>query len=236
MLGPSESIGTLSESFHQVEKSHKIYCLRPAASTPSLPLREGRVTENRVELRERVAGGGTALEVQREADRLALAEYAPPGVDHRRQDEHRQVRGRTAPYLELSPGEPTQNLLKLAREGLIAGLGKAIRTARRTNAVAHESGFRIEDDGQLQDVTIRVIPFRGSPSSGERYFLILFEEARPDSGPKTRRMPAKQSVGDGARLHRELVATKEYLQSIVEDNAGTLEELRAANEEAQAAQ
>ena len=31
-----------------------------------------------------------------------------------------------------------------------------------------------------------------------------------------------------------MVATKEYLQSIVEDNASTLEELRAANEEAQA--
>ena len=26
VLGPSESIGTLSESFHQVEKTHKIYC------------------------------------------------------------------------------------------------------------------------------------------------------------------------------------------------------------------
>jgi two-component system CheB/CheR fusion protein len=36
------------------------------------------------------------------------------------------------------------------------------------------------------------------------------------------------------RLRRELVATKEYLQSIVEDHATTLEELRAANEEAQA--
>ncbi len=43
-----------------------------------------------------------------------------------------QVRGRTAPYLELSPGEPSQNLLKLAREGLIAGIGKAIRAARQT--------------------------------------------------------------------------------------------------------
>ncbi len=37
-----------------------------------------------------------------------------------------------------------------------------------------------------------------------------------------------------ARLRHELVATKEYLQSIIEDNASTLEELRAANEEAQA--
>ena len=32
VLGPSESIGTLSESFHQVDKTHKIYCVRPAAS------------------------------------------------------------------------------------------------------------------------------------------------------------------------------------------------------------
>jgi two-component system CheB/CheR fusion protein len=144
-----------------------------------------------------------------------------------------QVRGRTAPYLELSPGEPTQNLLKLAREGLIAGLGKAMRAARETNAVAKEDGFRIEDGGQLKDVTIQVTPFRGSSSSKERYFLVLFEDAEPTSGPAVTEKPATED-GGGARLRRELTATKEYLQSIVEDNATTQEQLRTANEEAQA--
>ena len=233
VLGPSESIGTLSDSFHQMEKSNKIFCLRSAASTPSLPLSESRRRESGVE-RERIAGSGTALDVQREADRLALAEYAPPGVIIDDKMNIVQVRGRTAPYLELSPGEPTQNLLKLAREGLIAGVGKAIRTARRTNAVAQESGFRIEDSGLLHDVTIKVTPFRGSPTSDERYFLIKFEEARPNAGPRAKGKLAKRSNGDRGRLHRELLATKEYLQSIIEDNASTLEELRAANEEAQA--
>ncbi len=128
-----------------MEKTHKIYCLRAAASTPALPLSEGRRTESRVDLREKTAEGGTALDVQREADRLALAEYAPPGVIIDNKMNIVQIRGRTAPYLELSPGEPTQNLLKLAREGLIAGLGKAIRTARQTNAAAQEaaSGSRM---------------------------------------------------------------------------------------------
>ena len=51
VLGPSESIGTLSESFHQVEKTHKIYCMRPAASTPAPRLSEGRRAEGRVDLR-----------------------------------------------------------------------------------------------------------------------------------------------------------------------------------------
>src|SRR5208283_2848749 len=188
-------------------------------------------TESRVGLREKTAEGGTTLDVQREADRLALAEYAPPGVIVDNKMNIVQVRGRTAPYLELSPGAPTQNLLKLAREGLIAGLGKAIRTARQKDTAAMEDGFRIEDGGQLRDVRIKVTPFKGSPSSKGRYFLVLFEDAKPNGGPAVVARPAiRDSVGTD-RLRRELEATKEYLQSIVEDNAATLEELRAAGEE-----
>ena len=235
VLGPSESIGALSESFHQVEKSHKIYSLRATASTPALPLSEGHRIGGRVDLREKIAESGTGMEVHREADRLALTEYAPPGVIIDNQMNIVEVRGRTAPYLELSPGKATQNLLKLAREGLIAGLGKAIRTAWQTNAVAHEGGFRIEDGGKLKDLNIKVIPFRGPSSSEERYFLVLFEETGPNGAPRAMPQPAIPGNGGSARLHHELVATKEYLQSTIEDHASTLEELRASNEEAKAA-
>ena len=235
VLGPSESIGTLSDSFHQIEESHRIYCLGAAASTSTLPSSEGRRKESRADSRERTAGSGTAWELQREADRLVLGEYAPSGVIIDSKLNIVQVRGRTAPYLELSPGEPTQNLLRLAREGLIAGLGKAIRTARRTNAVAREEGFRIEGGGELKDVTIKVTPFRGPSLSDERHFLVLFEDTISTSRAKSRSKPVKQSNRGNARLHHELVAAKEYLQSVVEDNASTLEELRAANEGAQAA-
>ncbi len=235
VLGPSENVGTLSDSFHQVEKTHKIYRMRPHASTPALPLSEGRRTESRAEPRGSNAGGGTTVEVQREADRLVLAEYAPPGVVIDNQMNVVQVRGRTAPYLELSPGEASQSLLKLAREGLIAGLGKAIRTARQSNATSQERGFRIEDGGELKDVTIKAMPFRGPPPADERYFLVLFEESGPNGAPRAILRPSPQSNRGTARLRRELAATKEYLQSIVEDHASTLEELRASNEETQAA-
>ena len=235
VLGPSESIGTLSDSFHQVEKTHKIYCMRPAASTPALPLSEGRATEGRVDLRERIAGSGTGLDVQREADRLVLAEYAPPGVVIDDRMNIVQVRGRTAPYLELSPGEATQNLLKLAREGLIAGLGKAIRTARQTNAAAQESGFRIEDGGELKDVTIKVMPFRGPVLIRGTLFPDPVRggtaERRPEGEtPKPATTSNRAAPGCGANWWRP----KSICNRIVEDNASTLEELRAANEEAQA--
>jgi two-component system, chemotaxis family, CheB/CheR fusion protein len=234
ILGPSESIGTLSDSFHQVENTHQIYQMGPAGGAPALPLSEGFRAEGRVNPGERIAESRTGPDVLREADRLVLAEHGPPGAVIDSALNIVQVRGRTTPYLELSPGEPTRNLLKLAREGLIAGLGKAIRTARQRNAAATERGFRIEEAGQLKDVTIRVVPFRGPSSSEERYFLVLFEESEPNVRPKPAHKPAIRESGGSTRLRNELVATKEYLQSIIEDNATTLEELRAANEEAQA--
>jgi len=234
VLGPSESVGTRSDIFHQVEKTHKIYRMLPVESAPALRLSEGRRSEGRVSFQAKAAESVTGPDVQREADRLVLAEYAPPGVVIDDRLNIVQVRGRTAPYLELSPGEATQSLLKLAREGLIAGLAKAVRAARQKNAAAQESGFRIEDGGKLKDVTIKVTPFR-PPASEERFFLVLFEEARPNHGARVIPKPARQSnAGSNTRLRQELVATKEYLQSIVEDHASTLEELRASNEEAQA--
>jgi len=234
ILGPSESVGSPADSFHQVGKTHRIYCMGPAGSAPALPLGEGRRMEGRVDLPRRIAEGRGGPEVLREADRLMLAEYAPPGAIIDDEMNIVQIRGRTAPYLELAPGGPTQNLLKLLREGLIAGLGKAIRTARETDAVAIEDGFRIEG-GKVEDVTIKVTPFRGSSSSEERNFLVLFEDAGPNGSQRAMHLPATQpDQGGSDRLRRELSATKEYLQSIVEDHATTLEELRAANEEAQA--
>ncbi len=234
ILGPSESIGALSKTFYQVEKTHKIYRVQPAASTPALRPGGGRRAEGQADQRERTAVARTEPDVLKEADRLLLAEHAPPGaiVDGCMNIVH--IRGRIAPYLELSPGEPTQNLLKLAREGLIAGLGKAIRTAGQKNATAKEGGFRIEPSGQLIDVSIAVTPFKGSPSSKERYFLVQFDEAAEKAGPRPARQAAIRDNGGSTRLRKELVATKEYLQSLVEDNATTLEELRAASEEAQA--
>jgi len=158
--------------------------------------------------RERIAEGRAGPEVLREADRLVLAEHGPPGAIIDDAMNIVQIRGRTAPYLELSPGEPTQNVLKLAREGLIAGLGKAIRTARQTNAAAKEDGFRIEDGGQLKDVTITVSPFTGSSSSKERYFWSCSRTPRRTAGPRAIRRPAILDDEGSARLQRELVATK----------------------------
>ena len=165
--------------------------------------------------------GKPGPEMMSEADRLVLAEHAPPGAVIDDEMNIIQVRGRTAPYLELSPGEPTRNLLRMACEGLIAGLGKAIRTARQNEAAAKEEGFRIGDGGQLIDVPITVIPLKNSPLPGNAISWFFSRTPEPNGGAKATRKPAVRDNGASARLRRELVATKEYLQSIVEESDHT---------------
>ena len=232
VLGPSENIGTLTESFQQVDKTQKIYRILPPAERLSHRLNPSGRSDGRVGLPPKIDQG--RADVLKEADRLVLAEYSPPGAVIDDDMNIVQVRGRTAPYLELSPGEPTRNLLKLVREGLIGGLGKAIQSARQAGSTAREDGFRIEGEGRIREVAIKVTPFRGSPSSEERYFLVLFEDAKPDAAQEAGARPAIRDDTGNARLQQELLATREYLQSIIEDHATTLEELRASNEEAQA--
>jgi two-component system, chemotaxis family, CheB/CheR fusion protein len=240
VLGPSESIGTLSDSFDQVDKKHKIFGPLPATGTPAPTLGEGRRAGSRGEVREWMAKD--VRDVQKEADRLALAEYAPAGVVIDDGMNIVQVRGRTGPYLELPTGELSHSVLKMAREGMIAGLNKAIQTARQSNAVAKEEGLRLESNGQFIEVKIKVIPLRESSSSEERYFLILFEDAAPAAGPEqestkaaaTKGKTLRHNDGEAARLRLELSATKEYLQSIIDEKESALEELKSTSEEAQA--
>jgi len=240
VLGPSESVGTRSDLFHQVDKRHKIYCPLPAAGAPVPDHGEDRRAGRRVDLQQGMAKDIRA--VQTEADRLALAEYAPAGVVIDDAMQIVQVRGRTGPYLELPSGELSHNVLKMVREGMIAGLNKAVQTARQSNAVAKEEGLRLESSGQFIEVKIKVIPFRESSPSKERYFLILFEDAAPAAGPEPgttkaadgKRKTARHGAEEAARLGLELAATKEYLQSIIDEKESALEELKSASEEAQA--
>ena len=118
---------------------------------------------------------------------------------------------------------------------MIAGLGKAIRTARQNEAVAKEEGFRIDDGGQLIDVLIKVIPFKNSLPAGERYFLVLFEDGGAERRSRRRRaIPRRRDNGASSRLAARTGGNQRIPAIDRRRKRTTLEELRAANEEAQA--
>ena len=239
LLGSSETIGNYGELFAVVDRKHKIYQKKVTYNRPMLDFKPAPV-------RDRIEGVAVEREaavpsnIFREADRVLLSRYAPPGVLINEDLEILQFRGRTSSFLEPAPGIATFNVLKMAREGLLAELRAAIQTAKKTERAVRREGVRVTDGDGVVTVNVEVIPF--VTAAKEHWQIVLFEEVGTDDVPprkpaaKKKGKAAKQDAAEArqvARLKRELEATREYLQSIIEEQEAMNEELRSANEEIQ---
>jgi two-component system CheB/CheR fusion protein len=195
-----------------------------------------------------IAGAGVLGEV----NRILLSRYVPPGVVVDSDYQVLQFRGQTGTFLEPAPGEASLNLLKMAREGLLYALRTALHEARARDAAVRRTGLRVRQQDRYRDVNLEVVPLT---AAGEpKHFLVLFEDATPrdpDAGergraesaaaappggrkgaaakkPPPRRKPTPRVV---ERLEAELAASREYMQTMIQDLEAANEELQSANEE-----
>ena len=249
MIGNTEGLlGSGADLFEIADRKHKIYRKKAVAS----PITSGfsvHMAESHPEAPVRVPVAKAAepparppADVQREADRLLLARYAPPSVVVNEELEIVQARGHTGPFLELPAGKMSVNLLKMARPGLLFELQSAIEEARKTRIDAVRANVQVESNGGTTLTSLRVTPFK-TPVLDTTGFLVAFE--LPDGGAPSASASAEAVVSplsDDERtqkekqlsqLRQELAATKEYLQSIIEALESTNEELQSANEEIQ---
>ena len=190
----------------------------------------------------------SSVDWRREADRVALGHYAPPGVLANDAMEVLDIRGQVSPYLAIPPGEPSFKLFQMVREGLLFDLRAALAECRERNAVVRRTAVRVLTEGDvIREVGLRVMPVT-LPGTTQRCFLVQFEPGRTPGEPGEavdQRSPAPGSPAPAATergsataaerevvsLRHELTSTREYLQSVIEQQDAAHEELRSANEE-----
>ena len=240
VLGAAESIGDHNDLFDLVDRAHKIYSKRPAPPRPLLPFAEDYRALGTVASR-RPAASQAPTDFQKEADRILLGRFAPPAVLVNQNLDIVQFRGRTSAYLEAPPGEPTANVMKMAREGLFLELRSALSEVKKSGKGVRRKGLRMVTDTTIRDIELEILPVR-PPGDDVGCFLIVFHEADPkereasivDGAGPTATGPTATTTTTNAEtqhLRQELVATKEYLQSLAEQQDAANEELRSANEE-----
>jgi two-component system CheB/CheR fusion protein len=235
LLGSSESLGTFGDLFSVFDARHRIFVKKPAAVGMPLDFNAYVTSEGRASRlgRDEAAPLWSALDVQKEADRILLARYAPVGVVIDESMLVLQFRGRTSPYLEPAPGMATLDLFRMLREGLLAEVRSAINQARAENTTVVREGVRLLDGKQTRLVKVEVVPFKVS-AVGVRFFLVLFQDMASVSTPAAA-PPVEGRPGDAeqqaAQLQQEITALREYLQSVIEEQESTNEELKSANEE-----
>ena len=233
MLGTSETVGSFTDLFALEDRRYKIYVKKVAAVRFHLPAGPGSLYNDRAEPAKRAADQAwSGMEVQKEADRLLLANYAPPGAVINAEMDILQFRGLTGPYLEPAPGQASLNLLKMVRPPLLLATRRTVDASKRTGEAARSDLVRFEMEGKRRVVEVEAVPLAVPSSPSEAYFVVLFRETEP--GPAATGKAAKGRAPDDSEakaLRKELDATKEYLQSIIEEQEATNEELKSANEE-----
>ena len=147
-LGASETAGTSRALFELEDARHKLFTRRTGASPPGM--------------RFRAASGGAAgdprlpppaappeaprADLNKEAERVLLKKFAPPGVVISAGMEIVQFRGDTSAYIAPAAGAASLHLLKMLREGLMLGVRAAVMRAADEGRSVREEGLRIKSE------------------------------------------------------------------------------------------
>ncbi len=173
---------------------------------------------------------------QKTADDIMLSKYTPAGVVVNEAMDIVHFRGNTGNYLQQSPGKPSHNLLKMAKEGLAFELRNILHKAKKQKAPAIKENIPVDFNGVLQHINIEAFLL---PDTIEPHYLVLFHENKPLA-------ISNKSVGKGKlaansqqltannriiQLEKELGHSREDMRSITEDQEAANEELQSANEE-----
>jgi two-component system CheB/CheR fusion protein len=242
LLGPAETVGAAPELFNQEKNGMPAYSKSQMVSRLHFDFSGTQIISSRAISPPSVGsennGVTLGIQIQREADRVCMAEFAPPGVVFNDKLEVLQFKGRTGPYFEHSSGFANFELLQMLKEGLVLEVRRSIEKLRKKGERIRKEGIQVQFNGDTHRVAIELFPLRIA-STEERFFYLTFEDMDAASFVETKkRRAAKQAsvtpVNENEQigtLRSELASTKDYLQSINEQKEAANEELRAANEE-----
>ena len=234
-LGSSETVGEAADLFAPVDKKWKLYQRRGTVTprqllTTAMPPRGATGDDRRPELR----AVPLRLRVRDLAERTLLDKHAPACVVINAEGDVLYIHGHTGRYLEPPAGEPSGNLLKMARQGLRLELAAGIRKALTQKEALRYERLRVKTDGGTSLVNLIIEPMSG-PDAVKGVLLVLFEDAPAENA--ARNATATEPIADReqriADLDRELSAKEEYLRSTVEELETSNEELKSTSEEMQ---
>jgi two-component system CheB/CheR fusion protein len=245
LLGSSETVGEFTDLFSPLGNRHRIYTKQSRG--PQLEINfssDSYVPELALPRPVPSPDGAENLDPYATADQILLSRYAPACVLVNTQLEILQFRGQTGAYLEPSPGRASLNLLRMAKENLRLDLRTALYQARQLEQVVERDTVALREGDRTRRIRIEVVPFTaGDPETS--YYLVMFRdiptaadlievEVTPVAGSEgepSRNAEMERYRQENQQLQDDLETTRSHLQSIIQAQEASNQDLRAANEE-----
>lgn len=245
-LGPSETIGGFTDFFEPIDKRWKIFRRKEGIpSVHAMPEMPAHPETGDEPSPRRVSGISHVRDSHRTAaiERYLLDRFAPASVLVNQSGDIAYIHGRTGAYLEPAQGEPRNNVLEMAREGLQLELSAAMRECVRTKKDVQRQDICIKNNGESIHLDLSVAMLH-VPESLEGMLVVTLSPPaviQSKSEPRSERREKEPENRDRiAQLEREVrhlreshQATLEALETSNEDLKSSNEELQSTNEELQ---
>jgi two-component system CheB/CheR fusion protein len=237
-LGSSESIGNFVDLFEPLDHKWKIFkrqdtllARHAIVEFPLTHIPAGLRITSEVEERKYFDS-----KIAADAQKFIVQQIVPPVVIINDRGDILYTTRKTGKYLEPSVGKVNVNVYAMAREGIRAELGVAIRKANTDKQTVIIKGLWVKTNGSDQPINLRVIPL-DEPESLRGLLAVEFEDVElPPEVPKPseeKSLPPSELMAVNQSLEKELQSTKEHLQTVIEEMETSQEELKSANEELQ---
>jgi len=235
-LGTSETIGEFTDLFGPTDTKWKIFkrknaLVRVKLAQKVLPLNdlvgEHAKGERKFE--------PTLISIKQMAERTILQEYAPPCILVDESFDVLYFNGDTDKFLSMPTGEPSYNLLKIAREDIRYQLSILLHKCQKEKKPVTCEDMNIAINGDIVPINIVVKPIT-DPGIKKGFLMVLFESRTPGTAAaekKKQHAPGRQIEPRISALEQELHSTKEYLHTTIEELETSNEEMKSTNEELQ---
>ena len=230
MLGPSETVGRQANLFESLSTRWHVYRRSGPTRRHAVGIPINTRASWRIPVPDIAAMSSTPPGLADLMQRQLLAEYAPASLLINRRFEVLCFQGPTVDYLEFPSGEPTHDLLALARQGLRTRLRALVSRVIQTGEEITDAVPRVKRHGRYVSCFVTVKPFN-EPRKPSDLLLVIFKDG-PESpaGPPRPAETIEESSLLG-QLENELRATREDLQGTIEELESSNEEMKASNEE-----
>ena len=246
-LGAAESVGANFELFFPVDKKWKIFQRREGVLHSGVPPQLSTSVRLPGKVPPVRQPDTTELSPTALAEKALLESYAPPSVvvDDRYEVVH--LFSGASRFLALPEGEPTRDILKMAREELRPALRAALFKCCSDRSEVAFRGIRVGDGSRESTVNLVVRPL-ATPQSADKLLLVVFEPGAPlaelvphspeqeETGSEPPKELLIRQMEEQLRItHEQLQATTEQLESSNLGCQSANEELRSINEQFQSA-
>ncbi|MFN3526648.1 MAG: chemotaxis protein CheB, partial [Paracoccus sp. (in: a-proteobacteria)] len=178
-LGNAETIGRHDDLFEPVSKKWRIYRRLETARRDLIAYAPQRSQPDQSDKKAAAPSPEPGASAADMARRALLDHFAPASVLIDRKGRVLYFHGTTRDYLENPPGEPTSDLLTMARDGLAAKLRVAIREATNgTTAVTVNARTREGTTDRFVSMTVTPLP-----ATSQGSFLLVSFALRQHPAP-----------------------------------------------------